>query len=75
MANGLKVLLKNANVINAKVLLPKVEYMDDKISISKEKLDALANVIALKTGAALPLSLDDMVEALSEIEVKKSEGE
>lgn len=75
MANGLKVLLKNANVINAKVLLPKVEYMDDKISISKEKLDALANVIALKTGAALPLSLDDMVEALSKIEVKKSEGE
>lgn len=49
--------------------------MNDKISISKEKLDALANVIALKTGAALPLSLDDMVEALSEIEVKKSEGE
>ena len=75
MANGLEVLLKNANVINAKVLLPKVEYMDDKISISKEKLDALANVIALKTGAALPLSLDDMVEALSKIEVKKSEGE
>ena len=75
MANGLKVLLKNANVINAKVLLPKVEHMDDKISISKEKLDALANIIALKTGAALPLSLDDMVEALSEIEVKKSEGE
>lgn len=45
----------------------------DKISISKEKLDALANVIALKTGATLPLSLDDMITAVSAIEANNSE--
>lgn len=47
--------------------------MDDKISISKEKLDALANTIALKTGAVLPLSLDDMITAVSAIEVNNPE--
>lgn len=34
MANGLKVLLKNANVINAKVLLPKVDFSEDTIEPS-----------------------------------------
>lgn len=34
-----------------------------KVSITKSKLDALANAIAIKSGAGLPLTIDEMIAA------------
>ena len=40
-----------------------------KVSVSKDKLDYLANAIANKSGESLTLTLDEMVEAVDGIEV------
>lgn len=39
-----------------------------KVSITSSKLDALANAISLKSGETVPLTLDEMVQAVDGIE-------
>lgn len=43
--------------------------MPDKVLITKSKLDSLANAIANKSGESLPLTLDEMEDAVEEISV------
>lgn len=38
-----------------------------KVLVTKEKLDTLANMVAAKSGEELPLTIDDMVEAVYSI--------
>lgn len=42
--------------------------MPDKVSVTKSKLDDLANVIGSKSGKGIPLTIDEMVDAVLSIE-------
>lgn len=42
--------------------------MPDKVLVTKSKLDDLANVIGSKSGKGIPLTIDEMVDAVLSIE-------
>jgi len=42
--------------------------MPDKVSVTKSKLDDLANAIGSKSGKGIPLTIDEMVDAVLSIE-------
>ncbi len=49
--------------------------MPDKVTITKSKLDSLANTIAAKTGDPLPLTINQMKSAIYNLEIGGGGGE
>ena len=39
----------------------------DKVIVTKSKLDAIANITATKTDIQLPISLDELVDAIADL--------